>query len=68
MPLGIIRRYIEGHEMDVEPGITSRRLITELKIPGKLKMVSYVNGKKRGLDETLKDGDEVKLATLLGGG
>ena len=54
--------------MDVEPGITSRRLITELKIPGKLKMVSYVNGKKRGLDETLKDGDEVKLATLLGGG
>jgi molybdopterin converting factor small subunit len=31
-------------------------------------MVSYVNGKKRALDEPLVEGDEVKLVTLLTGG
>jgi len=67
-PIGIIRRYIVGQDIEIEEGLTPEQLIDLLKIPQKLKMVAYVNGKRRGLKEELVDGDEVKLATLLGGG
>ena len=67
-PIGPIKRYVSPQEMDVREGITSRSLIQALKIPTELKMVSFVNGRKRPLDEPLHDGDEVKLVTLLTGG
>jgi hypothetical protein len=54
--------------MDVVEGTTPDLLIRELDIPKKLKMVAYVNGKRRDLNQGLEEGDEVKLATLLGGG
>lgn len=67
-PIGVIRRYVEGRDMELEEGFTSEGLIRHLDIPERLKMVAYVNGKRRDLDQSLEDGDEVKLATLLGGG
>ncbi len=67
-PIGLIKKYAPEGAQDVADGITSRGLIELLAIPSRLKMVSYVNGKKRGLDEPLADGDEVKLVTLLTGG
>ncbi len=67
-PIGLIKKYAPAGVRDVSDGITSRGLIELLAIPRELKMVSYVNGKKRGLDEPLAEGDEVKLVTLLTGG
>lgn len=67
-PVGLIKKYVSAGIRDVADGITSRGLIDLLAIPRELKMVSYVNGKKRALDEPLSDGDEVKLVTLLTGG
>ncbi len=67
-PVGLIKKYASDGILDVDEGTTSRELIVRLAIPGQLKMVSYVNGKKRGLDEPLIEGDEVKLVTLLTGG
>lgn len=67
-PKGVIRKYVDDTEISVPNGITPRRLISDLKIPDKLKMAAFVNGKKRSLDDELKDGDEVNLITLLGGG
>jgi len=67
-PVGLIKKYASAGVRDVTDGITSRGLIELLAIPRQLKMVSYVNGKKRALDEPLADGDEVKLTTLLTGG
>ncbi len=67
-PKGVIRRYVDETEINVPIGITPRRLISDLNIPDKLKMAAFVNGKKRSLDDELKDGDEVNLITLLGGG
>ena len=67
-PIGLIKKYASGGVRDVADGVSSRGLIELLAIPRELKMVSYVNGKKRGLDEPLADGDEVKLVTLLTGG
>lgn len=68
IPVGLIKKYVPAGSRDVTDGITSRGLIELLAIPRELKMVSYVNGKKRALDEPLADGDEVKLVTLLTGG
>jgi molybdopterin converting factor small subunit len=67
-PVGLIKKFTSAGVRDVADGITSRALIELLSIPRELKMVSYVNGKKRALDEPLTDGDEVKLVTLLTGG
>lgn len=67
-PIGLIKKYASEGMRDIREGVTSRGLIESLAIPRELKMVSYVNGKKRALDEPLFDGDEVKLVTLLTGG
>ena len=67
-PVGVIKKYITEHELDTADGLTPEQLIRDLKIPGKLKMVSIVNGKSLPLKEKLKDGDEVILVTLLSGG
>ncbi len=68
VPIGLIKKYARASTVDAADGTTSRRLIESLGIPRELKMASYVNGKKRALDEPLADGDEVKLVTLLTGG
>jgi len=67
-PVGVIRKYFTEHELETADGLTPELLIHDLKIPGKLKMVSIVNGKSIPLKEKLKDGDEVILVTLLSGG
>ena len=67
-PVGIIRKYVTAHERETAEGLTPERLILDLDIPRKLKMVSIVNGKGIPLKEKLKDGDEVILVTLLSGG
>jgi sulfur carrier protein ThiS len=67
-PVGVIRKYFTEHELETADGLTPEQLIYNLKIPGKLKMVSIVNGKSIPLKEKLKDGDEVILVTMLSGG
>jgi sulfur carrier protein ThiS len=67
-PIGVIRNFTSGQELEVAQGLTSRQLMETLGIPKKLKMVSYVNGKKKDLDAELEDGDEIKLVTMLTGG
>ena len=51
-PAGIIKRFAAEQQMDVPPGFTSRGLIRELQIPAELKMISLVNGKRRGLERS----------------
>ena len=67
-PIGLIKRFAEEREIEVEAGLTPRKLIADLGIPAELKMVSFVNGTKAGPDHELHDGDEIKLVTLLTGG
>ncbi len=68
VPVGLIKKYVDAATLDVAEETTSRSLIEALKIPRQLKMVAYVNGKRRALDQPLGAGDEVKLVTLLTGG
>jgi sulfur carrier protein ThiS len=67
-PIGIVKRFAQGGEIEIEAGLTPRKLIADLGIPAELKMVSFVNGTRVDLDGALHDGDEVKLVTLLTGG
>lgn len=67
-PVGVIRMYSVEQELDASEGLTPEQLIRDLEIPGKLKMVSFVNGVRVPLTTQLKDGDEIILTTLLSGG
>jgi sulfur carrier protein ThiS len=67
-PAGIIRRYVEDKDMEVSAGLTIRELIALLAIPAELKLMVFVNGKRKDADGILQDGNEVRLITLLSGG
>ena len=67
-PIGLVKRFAEEREIEVDAGLTPRKLMADLGIPAELKMVSFVNGTRVDPDDELHDGDEVKLVTLLTGG
>jgi len=67
-PIGLIKRFAQEQEIDLREGLTPRQLIRDLGIPEELRMMAFVNGKSRGLDEELRNGDDIKLVTLLTGG
>ncbi len=52
----------------MDTGTTPKAIIQHLRIPDKLKMVVFINGKKANLDDQLQDGDDLKLVTLATGG
>lgn len=67
-PVGVVRRFAEEQSLEVRAGLTPRGLIKKLGIPHELKMIAFVNGKRADLNAELKDGDQVRLVTLLTGG
>jgi sulfur carrier protein ThiS len=67
-PIGLIKRFAEEGDMDLPEGLTPRTLVALLQIPQELKMMAFVNGKRRDLDDALEDGDEVRLVTIVTGG
>jgi sulfur carrier protein ThiS len=68
LPIGLIRTFAKEGEIEVEEGLTPRRLISDLRIPRELKMISFVNGTRIDLDHELHEGDDLKLVTLAMGG
>lgn len=67
-PAGIIRMYIQEREMEVPEGTTVAQLVDLLAIPDKLKLMVFVNNRRKGFNVILEDKDEVRLITLLSGG
>ena len=67
-PAGIIRRYVEEKDLVVPPSLTIRELTALLAVPPELKLMVFVNGQRKDADETLQDGNEIRLITLLSGG
>jgi sulfur carrier protein ThiS len=67
-PAGTIRRYVEETDMEVPADLTIRGLIAILAVPAELKLMVFVNGRRKAADEILEDGNEVRLITLLSGG
>ena len=60
---------MEGREsLSVEAGRTVYQLLEELGIPSDLVAVVMVNGHQRSKSYLLREGDQVKLIPLIGGG
>jgi sulfur carrier protein ThiS len=66
--MGLLRKFARDEEIQVDTGTTPKAIIQHLRIPDKLKMVVFINGKKANLDDQLQDGDDLKLVTLATGG
>ncbi len=60
--------YIQEREMEVPEGTTVAQLVDLLAIPDKLKLMVFVNNRRKGFNVILEDKDEVRLITLLSGG
>ena len=68
LPVGVVKKFVGGRVLDLPDGADGRLLIERLALPVELKVMSFVNGRKRPLDQPLANGDEVKLISSLGGG
>lgn len=60
--------YVQEKKMEVPAGMTIAQLIDFLVIPDKLKLMVFVNNRRKDFNEILGDKDEVRLITLLTGG
>jgi hypothetical protein len=65
---GILRRYVKEQEMNIPEGMCIRNLLENFSVPSELKLMVFVDAKRRDLDQILEDGNEVLLITLLTGG
>jgi len=69
--VGILKKYTQGRDKILFEPKGERRvseLLEELGIPSPLVAIVLVNGKQVSKDYRLKEGDEVKLVPLIGGG
>ena len=57
-----------GEHRSLDAGDTLNDLIRKLNIPNEEVWMATVNGLKADWDQTLQDGDEVRLFSPLGGG
>ena len=69
----ILKKYGEGkldkdNNISIPEHLTLQDLISHLNIPAKLGKICLVNGHPREIEDTLSEGDEVKIFSLLGGG
>ncbi|MCS7286980.1 MAG: MoaD/ThiS family protein [Anaerolineae bacterium] len=67
--VGILSRYAgDRKEVEVEGGISVEEILAKLEIPSPLVGVVLVNGKQVDKSHVIREGDEVKLIPLIGGG
>lgn len=69
---GLLRKYIPGevnpYEMEVKEGTTVSEILNILKIPNEYVPVVTVGEKKVDMSYLIKDGDELTLLPIMGGG
>ncbi len=69
---GLLRKYIPGevnpYEMEIEEGTTVGALLNTLKIPNEYVPIVTVGEKKVEMSYIIKDGDELTLLPIMGGG
>lgn len=71
IPVGMLRKYVDGQEMmDLEgwAGRSVRALLESLGMPSPLVGAVLIHGDLVTKDHLLQDGEEVKLIPLVGGG
>jgi len=68
VPVGMLKKYVAQERVTASPGQTVHQLLEGLGIPSDLVAVVMVNGRQESKSCLLKEGDEVKLVPLVGGG
>ncbi len=69
VPVGMLKKYIEGREeIVVEAGQSVSQILDARGIPPDLVAVVMVNGRQESKSYLLREGDEVRLVPLVGGG
>jgi sulfur carrier protein ThiS len=69
----ILKKYGEGkldkdNNLSIPENHTLQDLISHLNLPERLGKVCLVNGYPRDIEYALRDGDEVKIFSFIGGG
>lgn len=69
---GLLRKYVpeelNPYEMEIKEGTTVEGLLETLKIPKEYVPIVTVGEKKVDLSYTIRDGDELVLLPIMGGG
>jgi sulfur carrier protein ThiS len=71
IPVGMLRRYVNGQESLSLDGWSSRsvlQLLDHLGVPSPLVGAVLIGGQLVSKDHVLQEGEEVKLIPLVGGG
>jgi len=69
----ILKKYGEGkldkdNNISIPERLALQDLIFHLNIPERLGKICLVNGYPRDIEYTLREGDDVKIFSLIGGG
>ena len=69
----ILKKYGEGkldkdNNLSIPEHLTIQDLISHLNLPERLGKVFLVNGHPQDIEYALREGDEVKILPILGGG
>ncbi len=68
-PFGLLKTYTGGRcDITVGAGRTVRETVTEFGMPPDIIAMVLVNDEPRTRDYRLRDGDDVKLIAVAGGG
>lgn len=66
---GALRNFNGGKpQLQVQPGRTVREIITDLGIVPETIAIVVVNQEQQGKDYIVKDGDDVLVMVIIGGG
>jgi sulfur carrier protein ThiS len=69
IPVGFLKSYVGGHEhVALDAGPTVAELIEAAGIPVALVALATVDGERVPRDYRPRDGEVVKLVTVMGGG
>lgn len=68
IPVGIMKKYIMGGDLDIEADLAAGVLIERLNLPDKLKIVCFLNGKRIDASGRFTEGDVVKIVSTFAGG
>lgn len=68
-PVGPLKVYVDNQaEVCVPAGQTVRQVLKDAGIPPELVALVLVNGEHQDKDYCVRDGDEIKVIAVIGGG
>ncbi len=68
-PVGMLKKYIQDQpSAEVPSGITVKAALEGISIPPELVALVLVNGQSQAKDYLIRDGDDIQVIAVIGGG